>query len=201
MVRDVNAPRRPLSGYFRFSNSIREEVEKETGLRGVKTAPFISAKWKEVDQETKDELKQEFDEEMVVWKKDFAAYKETDDYKNFQEKKRAKKAKKAKKMKDPNAPKRPASAYFLYVADVRQDVVEELGKSDIAVVGKKMGEMWRNLSDEEKSKYIETANELKIEYQEEIAEYKQSAEYADFQAQKDAAKPAPKKKTIRKMKR
>merc|ERR1712098_177190 len=70
--------------------------------------------------------------------------------------------------KDPNAPKRPASAYFLYVAEVRQDVVEELGKSDIAAVGKKMGEMWRDLSEEEKSKYIETANELKAEYQENL---------------------------------
>merc|ERR1712058_182556 len=126
---------------------------------------------------------------------------ETDDYKNFQEKKKAKQAKKARKMKDPNAPKRPASAYFLHGAEVRQDVVEELGKSDIAAVGKNMGEMGRDLSEEEKSRYIETANELKAEYQEKVAEYQQSAEYAAFKAQKDAAKPAPKKKTIRKVKK
>jgi len=200
MVRDVNAPRRPLTTYLRFSNSIRKEIEAETGLSGVKTAPFISQKWQAVDQETKDELKQEYQEEMVVWKKEFAAYKQTDDYKNFQEKK-AKKAKKVKKMKDPNAPKRPLTAYFLYVAEVRQDVVEEIGKSDITAVGKKIGEMWRNLSDEEKAKYIETANESKAEYQEEMNEYKQSAEYAAFQEQKSAAQPAPKKKTIRKIKK
>jgi hypothetical protein len=190
-----------MTAFFRFSNSIRKEVEAETGLSGVKTAPIIGQRWQAVDQETKDELSQEYQEEMVVWKKEFAAYKETDDYKNFQEKKNAKQAKKARKMKDPNAPKRPLTAYFLYVAEVRPDVVEEIGKSDIAAVGKKCGEMWRNLSEEEKSKYIETANELKAEYQEEMNEYKQSAEYAAFQEQKKAAKPAPKKKTIRKNKK
>merc|ERR1711964_709326 len=107
MVRDVNAPRRPLSSYFRFCNSIRDEVEEETGLSGVKTAPILAQRWKEVDQETKAELNEAVQEEMTVWKEKFAAYKQTEDYKNFQEKKSAKKAKKAKKMKDPNAPKRP----------------------------------------------------------------------------------------------
>merc|ERR1712000_712441 len=114
------------------------------------------------------------------------------------EKKKANQAKKAKKMKDPNAPKRPASAYFLYIADVREDVVEEIGKSDIAAIGKKMGEMWRSLSDEEKSKYVEAANELKAEYQEEMAEYKESAEYANFQAQKKSSNACPKKENYQK---
>merc|ERR1711964_191056 len=116
------------------------------------------------------------------------------------EKKSAKKAKKAKKMKDPHGPKRPTSAYFLFAAEVRPEVVETMEGSSITEVGKKLGEMWRNLSDEEKSKYIETANELKAEYKEELKEYQQTAKYEAFQKQKKAAMP-PKKKTVRKMKK
>jgi len=147
MVKDANAPKRPMTGYFRFCHSIRKAVEAETGLKGIKTAPILAERWANLDADSKAQLKSEFAAEMTVWKKEFEAYKQTDDYKNFQAKKQEKKDKKAKKVKDPNAPKRPSSAYFLYVKDVRPSVVDRLGSSNIVAIGKEMGDMWRNLDE------------------------------------------------------
>lgn len=209
MVKDANAPKRPMSGYFRFCHSIRKAVEAETGLRGVQTAPILGERWQKLDAESKAQLKAEYAAEMSVWKTKFEAYKQTDDYKNFQEQKQKKKNKKAKKMKDPNAPKRPASAYFLYLKDVRPDVVESLGTSSITEVGKKIGEMWRDLDEEEKSEYKTSAEELQAEYKENLAAYKDSASYAAFQEKKQSVLPKAvgkkaakaKKRVVRKVKK
>merc|ERR1711997_351049 len=105
-----------------------------------------------------------------------------------------KKAKKAKKMKDPNAPKRPAGAYFLYVKDVRPAVASRMDSSNVTAIGKKIGQMWRNLSDEEKSRYTATAQKMKNQWQREMAAYKNSAGFAAFQAKKEGAMPVKAKK-------
>ena len=46
-------------------------------------------------------------------------------------------------------------------------------------IGKRIGELWRQLTDEEKVKYQERANELKKDWQEELDAYKQTAEYRE----------------------
>merc|ERR1712023_65500 len=139
-------------------------------------------------------------EKMGAWRKEMEAYKQTDAYKNFQEAKQNKKNKDKKKvlkkLKDKNAPKRPLSAYFLYLQSVRDQVHEELSTKSLALVGKKCGEMWAALNEESKKSFQDKAAALKVQYEKDLAEYKQTDNYKQFMEQKqrlmDEAKEAKK---------
>lgn len=143
-----------MSGFFRFAATVRDEVNAR-GLVGKHAGKEIGRLWKKVDQETKDEYQEAFQEEMEVYREKFAAYKETPSYRKFQEKKKAQKQRKKflKKIKDPNKPKRAPSAYFLFMGDARPKVAKAMPDASIGDIGKKLGEMWRELSEEQKAKY------------------------------------------------
>merc|ERR1712080_414531 len=94
----MGAPKRPLTGYFRFINTIRAEVEQETGLNGIKVTPHLSARWNVLDDSAKEKFNSAFKKDMVKWKKKNDAYKKTKNYKNFQAQKKAQKL--GKKPKD-----------------------------------------------------------------------------------------------------
>merc|ERR1712057_138238 len=76
-----------------------------------------------------------------------------------------KKVKKAKKVKDPNAPKRNLSAYFFFMNDQRPKVVKSNPDLKVTEVGKKLGELWRAMSDSEKAPYVKKADADKIRYE------------------------------------
>lgn len=84
-----------------------------------------------------------------------------------------------KRKKDPNAPKRGLSAYFFWMAEHRDAYIAEHPDAKFVDVGKAMGEMWRNLDEEEKEEYIEKAAEDKVRYQNEMAEYEALDAYDD----------------------
>ena len=83
-----------------------------------------------------------------------------------------KKVKKAKKVKDPNAPKRNLSAYFFFMNDQRPKVVKSNPDLKVTEVGKKLGELWRAMSDSEKAPYVKKADADKIRYEKAKAAYK-----------------------------
>ena len=83
-----------------------------------------------------------------------------------------KKVKKAKKVKDPNAPKRNLSAYFFFMNDQRAKVVKANPDMKVTEVGKKLGELWRAMSDSEKVPYNKKADADKIRYEKAKAAYK-----------------------------
>ena len=66
--------------------------------------------------------------------------------------------------KDPNAPKRPPTAFFLYAKTRRPAIKEAQPDMNIVDIAKILGEEWRNLESEQKSKYTKQALELKKEY-------------------------------------
>jgi len=68
----------------------------------------------------------------------------------------AKKAKKAKKIKDPNAPKKPLAAFMVFSKEKRPVVKAEFPELKTTEISKKLGEMWGQLSDEEKLAYKQT---------------------------------------------
>ena len=86
--------------------------------------------------------------------------------------KKVKKVKKAKKVKDPNAPKRNLSAYFFFMNDQRAKVVKANPDMKVTEVGKKLGELWRAMSDSEKVPYNKKADADKIRYEKAKAAYK-----------------------------
>lgn len=62
-------------------------------------------------------------------------------------------------------PKKGASAYFLFCGENRASVREECekasddGKASVTVVAKRLGELWKNLSAEDKERYQKLAAE------------------------------------------
>ena len=84
-----------------------------------------------------------------------------------------KKDKKTKKHRAEGEPKRGQTAFFLYAATVRPQVQEEVkaannGKMDVAQIGSKLGEMWKNLDAETKAKFEEDAQKDKERYKTEM---------------------------------
>lgn len=75
-----------------------------------------------------------------------------------------KKEKKAptKKKEDENAIKKPLSSYMLFCKE-RRSGISNVAPRDVL---KKLGELWKALSDDEKSVYTEKAAEAKLRYEE-----------------------------------
>lgn len=83
------------------------------------------------------------------------------------------KEKKSKREKEEGEPARAQSAYFIFANDKRPALMAEMrndgGKVDVAVIGKKIGDMWNAMSAEEKAPYDSLAAKDKKRYEDEKA--------------------------------
>jgi hypothetical protein len=68
-------------------------------------------------------------------------------------KKRGRKSK--KKSKDPNKPKRPMTSFMFFSQEYRKKVAEENKDLKVTEIGKKLGEMWKKVSPDEKKVFEE----------------------------------------------
>ena len=98
--------------------------------------------------------------------------------------KEVKKAKKSttRKTKDPNAPKRPTTAYMRFLNASREQIIADhftdgdgectlTGRDKVTQVAKKGGEIWSNMSEDEKKPFVDAAEQAKAEYAEAKNEY------------------------------
>ena len=80
------------------------------------------------------------------------------------------------KQRDPDAPKRPASAYMLWLNENRASIKDELLTTNpdakITDVTKRAGELWKELSDDEKAPHQKASEELREKYHEAMKVYK-----------------------------
>lgn len=76
-----------------------------------------------------------------------------------------------KKFKDPNAPKRPKTSYIFFCADERAKLKKGNKKVLLPDVMKICSEKWRSISDEERKKYNDMAEEDKERYTQECEKY------------------------------
>merc|ERR1719384_2195776 len=123
---------------------------------------------------------------MKKYRKKLAKYKTTKEYAEFQKKKEQHKVdtmKKAKFKKDENAPSRPLSAYFLFMADERDDLVA--GGMTHKEAMTKLAEMWRNLSAAKKKPYEDKAAAAKAKHAKQVEKYRKTATYKKYLAEKD----------------
>lgn len=99
--------------------------------------------------------------------------------------------KRQKKERDENKPKRAPSAYFLYLADMREQIKKDHPGITITEITKKAGEMWREVSD--KTKWDEAAAVAKKEYEKAMAEYRASGGGVKEKSSKESKEKTPKK--------
>eukprot|EP00201_Polytomella_parva_P011999 CAMPEP_0175062378 /NCGR_PEP_ID=MMETSP0052_2-20121109/14136_1 /TAXON_ID=51329 ORGANISM="Polytomella parva, Strain SAG 63-3" /NCGR_SAMPLE_ID=MMETSP0052_2 /ASSEMBLY_ACC=CAM_ASM_000194 /LENGTH=87 /DNA_ID=CAMNT_0016328395 /DNA_START=46 /DNA_END=309 /DNA_ORIENTATION=+ len=80
--------------------------------------------------------------------------------------------KKEKKEKDPNAPKKPCGAYMWFCKEKREGVKSENPEMSVTDIGKRLGQLWKESSEEEKQRFHALAKKDKERYDKELAEYK-----------------------------
>lgn len=127
---------------------------------------------KEAEDEVDDAVSADEDDEEVSEDDE----EEEEPVKKPVKKKAAKPAKKEekpkKKKKDPNEPKRGMSAFMFFSNAKRGEVKESNPGIAFGEVGKKLGEMWKNLDSDGKKTYEEKAAKDKERYEREIAAYR-----------------------------
>merc|ERR1719499_2607657 len=163
-------------------------------------AAKFSEMWKAMSDSDKAPFEAKAKKASEKYKAAMAKYKLTDNYKKFQKLKEDNKwaaVKKQKFKKDENAPSRPQSAYFLFMADERDDLVSGGMAHKDAV--KKLGEMWSSLSADKKKPYEDKAAALKAKYDKNVEKYKTTKAYKTYMAEK-AEFEANKKAEIKAMK-
>jgi len=89
--------------------------------------------------------------------------------------KRVTKTKDAKKKKNPLAPKRGLSAYMFFANEQRDNVREENPGITFGQVGKVLGERWKALNDKQRAPYEAKAATDKKRYDDEKANFNESA--------------------------
>ena len=88
-----------------------------------------------------------------------------------------------KAKKDPNKPKRPKSAFLIFCDQERQKLIEKEKKNlkkgekfNLGVVQKKLGDLWKKLSEDKKAKFTDDCEKQKELYYDKMSEYETSLE-------------------------
>jgi hypothetical protein len=76
-------------------------------------------------------------------------------------------------------PKKPLTAFMFFNMETRPKVVEENPGIAFGEVGKKLGAMWKTLSEDDKAPYAEKAIQDKKRYEKEVAEDKGKPKHED----------------------
>ncbi|XVF23377.1 hypothetical protein REPUB_Repub13aG0033200 [Reevesia pubescens] len=77
-----------------------------------------------------------------------------------------------KAAKDPNKPKRPASAFFIFMEEYREQYKEEHpDNKSVSAIGKAGGEKWKSMTEAEKAPYVEKVEKRKTEYNKKMKAY------------------------------
>jgi len=127
------------------------------------------AKWKTLDEETKQPFVEKAAIDAERWQEEMADYEPEGG-------ERVARGGKKRKTKDPNAPKRPLTAFFLYAADHRAKVREELGEGcTVGDISKEIGKLWGAIDDEEKKVYQDKAAKNKKQYEKDMEAYNNGA--------------------------
>jgi len=104
---------------------------------------------------------------------------------------RTNKKRKSRAPKDPNAPKKPQTPYFLYRAEVHDEMKAKFPDKKMTELASEIGKAWKGLSEKAQSKYVSQYQKNKGKYDKEMATY--NATKVDPEETEDEA-PAPKKK-------
>ena len=134
-IKDPNAPKKPLSAYFLFSQEERLKVKAENPDYSItEVAKELGKRWATLQPDIKNSYEQRYQDARRVYESEMNNYK-------------------PKKKKDPNAPKQPLSAYFIFSTEERLKVKEENPGYSICEVAKELGRRWAEMDPQVKQRY------------------------------------------------
>ena len=171
-MKDPNAPKKPLSAYFLFSQDERLKVKAEFPDYSItEVAKELGRRWASIDPAVKSQYEQRYQESRKQYEQAMTAYKPQ------------------KKKKDPNAPKQPLSAYFIFSSEERQKVKAIHPNYSICEVAKELGRRWADMAPEVKQRFQQMAEEGRQKYDQEMAAYRQG-NYSNPNAAATSTTPA-----------
>jgi len=172
-MKDPNAPKKPLSAYFLFSQDERLKVRAEFPDYSItEVAKELGRRWATIDPALKQQYEQRYQESRRDYETAMTAYKPQ------------------KKKKDPNAPKQPLSAYFIFSQEERLKVKSENPSYSICEVAKELGRRWADMAPEVKQRYQQMAEEGRQKYDQDMAAYRQG-NFAGADGASANAAPSP----------
>ena len=189
--KDPNKPKRANTAYQLFMKDTSATImEEHPGLSFQERSQKVAEMWKSMSDEDKHQFDARVEQDKKRYAREMDAYEPPEHQDVGSPKKRTK--------KDPNAPKGATSAYIFFSNTKRQEVREANPEiaGEVTQIAKKLGEMWKSLSDEDKEPYVQMAEKDKARYAEEKASYEADKDGGDAGAQVKVS-PA---KTIKKKK-
>jgi hypothetical protein len=155
-IKDPNAPKKPLSAYFLFSQEERLKVKAENPDYSItEVAKELGRRWATLNPSLKASYEQRYQDARKVYDQEMNHYKPQ------------------KKKKDPNAPKQPLSAYFIFSTEERLKVKDENPNFSICEVAKELGRRWADMDPSVKQRYQARAEEERQKYDVDMASYRQ----------------------------
>jgi hypothetical protein len=154
----TNGPKRPRSSYVYFCSAKREEVSKTFGTLG-KISKELGRLWSEAAGSERKEFEDMAAEDKLRYEREKLGESSVSTTKPAAGKKRSpsNKAKKKKKTK------RGPSAYMLFCAAHRQDIVDESGtKLPLGETTKRLAKMWHECDEEAREEFQADAERQKV---------------------------------------
>jgi len=188
--KDPNAPKKPLSGYMRFVAEKRQEfATTHPDLKITEISSKAGELWKAMIDSEKDVYNAEYRKEKEVWDVAMEKYRKSQSFQDHLAAKDIHKQQvkaKEKYPKDPNSPKKAKTAYMIFAAEQRQNIMAQNPDVPQKEIMKKIGAKWSATSDTEKKPYLEKQALAKAEHIKQMEEYKASEGYKLWIAGKEA---------------
>lgn len=173
-----NFPKKPPTGFFLYMES-----QRSSGAGG--NLAKMQTSWKELGFDGQKQYVNMANERAAQYEKEMKEFLKSAEGKRyfrlkaaFEKKSRVNKAKERilGAAEAPKEPKRPPSAYFLFVQEKRSIVPP--GK--IGDVAKQLTEMWSGLTPEERKVFEHKTDQLKEQYDKDMAAYKGSSYFKKY---------------------
>jgi len=188
---DINAPKRPMTAYFLWATKTRPslaEANPEWSMTDIGTE--LGKLWKSVPQAEVSALQKKYEKAKSAFDVKMEKYKKTANYSKYCHELLAFKIHETKKpfKADPNAPKRHLSAYMLYGASVRGQIVKENPDMSSTEVMKEQSLWWKALSDAKRKPWVEKAEAGQQKYRKQLEKYHKTSDYQAYVTERDAYK-------------
>jgi len=170
--KDSNKPKRAMSSFMFFANEKRQGLRLEhPELKITEIGKELGRLWKDLADEEKKRYIEQATQDKARYHHAMSTYVKSVSDSDSDDGPRRKRRKK-KKVKDPLKPKRAMSSFMYFANEQRQAVRDKYPDIKITEIGKRLSEMWKLLTAEEKQRYIDLADKDKARYNSEMEHFK-----------------------------
>lgn len=173
-ARDVHAPKRNMSAYLLYQNAMRDQFKRENpGMTFGQLAKYTSHMYKNLTSEERATWDTKAKLDKIRYDQELSQYVPPpghDARGNLIDEHRPRRRNK-RPPKDPDAPKRASGAYVFFTNEMRPMVMKQFPGIKFVEMGRILGERWRALTPEEKTRHEAMAQQDKMRFQLEMQQY------------------------------